>query len=125
QLLGMEGVAIRALVDPTNQRWVRVRPEDPPQQVGEVGAIEAGELDPFPAATPLQFRQERHERLTTIELVAAVGQQDEDSLAVQVADEEAEQLETGSIGPVGILDDQDDGSLAGKPVHEEEQLLEE
>ena len=45
-----------------------------------------------------------------VEVVASIGAQDQEPLVADVPDEEPEQVATGPVGPMEILEDQDEWS---------------
>ena len=63
--------------------------------------------------------------MAPVELVAAIGRNEGDRDPAQVVDEEAQQFQRRTIGPVEVLQEQHDGPHAAEPAEEQEQVLEE
>jgi hypothetical protein len=74
QLLGEEGIALRAIVDPLEQPDVGWCSEDAGHHVGEVGALEAVDLEAFSPTASVQPGQERPQGMAAVQLVGPVGQ---------------------------------------------------
>src|SRR6266545_3927824 len=62
--------------------------------------------------------------MPAVQLVGAVGEHQQQTGAAQSADQEAEQVAGGLVGPVQVLHHQDCGPLGGDPLHQVEQELE-
>ncbi len=58
---------------------------------------------------PFGLGQPAGQRMTPMELVGPEGPDDQQPLVAGVAGEEREQVAGGAIGPVEVLDDQQDG----------------
>ena len=99
-----------------------------PDQVGEqlrqLVALQPRELDPARALRPLELGQQRAQRMAAVQLVGAVGGDDEDRLVGQRGGQEAQERPRGRVGPVQVLDHEQDGRLAGQRVEQREQRLE-
>jgi len=123
QLLGEERVALGAGQDLAEQGRRGRLVQDPGQQLGQVAAAQALQLDTLGPAAAVQLGQERAQRVAAVQLVAAVGQHQGDP-AAQVADQEPEQVAGGLVGPVQVLDHQQHRAALGQPVQHPEQQLE-
>jgi hypothetical protein len=123
QLLGEEGVALRAGLDLVDQRRVGRLAEDAGQQLGQLAAVQPSELQALGPAAALQLRQERPQRVAAVQLVAAVGQHQRHP-AAKVPDQEAEQVAGGPVGPVQVLHHQQDTAVGGQAVQHPQQQLE-
>ena len=72
QLLGIEGIAFRSGHDSPDQVIVRGGAQDGPHLLGQLGAIEAHELDERRTPGALLLRHERCQRMPRMELVPAI-----------------------------------------------------
>nr|BFE85886.1 hypothetical protein GCM10020093_084870 [Planobispora longispora] len=63
--------------------------------------------------------------MLAVQVVGAVGEDHQDRRGAQVAAEEGDQVAAGAVGPVDVLDDQQDGTVLGQALQEVEDLLEE
>ena len=123
QLLGKERVALGAAPDPLHQAVVRPGPEDAGQQVGHVDPVEAGQLQPVGPPAAVQLGQERPQRVAAVELVGAVGQ-DQQQARLEVAVEEGQQVEGRAVGPVEVLDHHHGRGPVGQALQQGQQCLE-
>ena len=124
QLLGEERVAVGALQQPPGQLALGRRAEDPGELLGQLGRAEALQLDPLDAAGTLLRGQERAQRMAPVQLVAAIGGDQQQRLAAQVADQEREQVAGRAVGPVQVLDGDDQRRELAQPRERAEQQLE-
>ena len=62
--------------------------------------------------------------MAAVQLVGAVGDRDDQPLSAPVADQEAQEVTRGGIGPVRVLDDEDERLLGAQPAQQHEQQLE-
>ena len=56
--------------------------------------------------------------MAAVQLVAAIGADDQQALVAQAAQQRGQELERGAIGPVQVLDDEQDGQLGGQPIEQ-------
>ena len=73
----------------------------------------------------LLLGQERAQRMGAMQLVAAVGADQQQALVAQAPYQRGEELERRAVGPVQVLDGEDDGRLGGQPVQQRAQQAEE
>jgi hypothetical protein len=123
QLLGEEGVALRAAVDLLDELVVRSRPEDAGQQVGDLATVEAAQLQALGPAAAVQLGQERPQRVAAVQLVGPVGQHQEQA-GLEVAVQEGEHVQGRAVGPVQVLHDQHGRGPVGETLQQGEQRLE-
>jgi hypothetical protein len=123
QLLGEEGVALGAGQDVADQPRRGPVAEDPGDQVGQLAPGQAGQLDLLGPAGPLQLGQEGPQRVAAVQLVGAVGE-DQGHAGPEVAHQVSEQVAGGPVGPVQVLDHQQDGTAGGQAVEDPEEQLE-
>ena len=91
---------------------------------GELGPIEAPELEAFRATAALLLGEERQQRVAPVELVGAIGRDEDDRALPQIASEKAEQLEGRPVGPMDVLDHDEQRRSRREPLEEEEDVLE-
>ena len=121
ELLGVEGVALRARVQPLDQLGIGLVVEDPDQLVGHLVAREPLERHPLDAGRALELGEDGAQRVAAVELVRPVRGEQEERLGPRVADEEDEEVARGGVGPMEVLDHQRDGAEA---VEQRQQSLE-
>ena len=124
QLLGEQRVALRARPQPADEVALRRRPEDVGELLGELGLGERPQLDAPRARLALQLGQQRPQRVAAMQLVGAVAQQHEQALRADRAREEGEERARGAVGPVQVLDEQDEGLRLREGVQQCQQRLE-
>ena len=124
ELLGEERVALGAREDSVEQRLGRSFAEDSRQLFARLGARQAIERQPPRAGGGRHVGEEAAQALVAIDLVAAVRRDDEDALVAQPAREVGQQLERRAIGPVDVLDDEQDrrGRRCGGEAVEDERV---
>ncbi len=86
-------------------------------------AAQPGQFEPLGPAAALQLAKERPQRMAAAQLIRAVGQQQRHASA-QVADQEAQQVAGGLVGPVQVLDHQQQRAALSEAVQYPEQQLE-
>ena len=62
--------------------------------------------------------------MTPVEIVAAIGTDEHDLRVLQVAGEEHEEIEGRPVGPVQVLDDEQQRDLGAEPFDDTEEMLE-
>jgi hypothetical protein len=108
QLLGEERVALRAGEDRLGERLRRAALEDALELGERLGGSEASELHALDARPARGLGQEVAQRPAAVDLVAAIGGDEQQALVAQAADEEGQEVEGGAIGPVDVLEGEDD-----------------
>ena len=124
QLLREQRVAARALPQPVQQLGVGRFAEDVGQLVGQLVVRERIERHAVGARVALQLGEQRPQRVPAVQLVGAVGADDEHPLGDQAVGEERQRRAGRAVGPVQVLDDQDHGLLARQRVEQRQQPLE-
>ena len=125
QLLGEERVALAAGVEAVDEAVVGCLAEDVLQRRGQLVAAQRLERDAVDLGIALDLGQQRAQRMAAVELVDAVGQDDEHPLAAERAGEERDEGAGRGVGPVEVLEHEDDRRLAAEAVEEAEHGLEE
>ena len=80
--------------------------------LGDLGLLEGGQRDQLRDARAAPRLQERRQWVAAVELVAAVGDEDERARIREAARDVVEQLPRGRIGPVNVLQDEEQAALA-------------
>ncbi len=123
QLFGEERVALRAGVDVVDQPGGRVGAEQAGELLGQLGAGEAGQLQPLDPAVACQLAEQPAQRVQAVQLVAAEGQQQQHPHRAQVGGEEGDQVAGGAVRPVQVLHDQQQRRGRGQPLDHAQQQL--
>lgn len=113
ELRGVVGVALGALVDPPQGRGVGVVPGQGAQEPPHLVHVEGVEDDAAHRREAGQLGQDRAQRVPAVQVVGADGGDDQQALPAQPAQQEGQQAEAGAVGPVQVLEDQQDLVLAG------------
>ena len=118
QFLDEEGVALGALEDPVDGVLLGSAAVDPGDLGAHLRAGEAGQFDAADRAHPVDLGEEGAQRVAAVDVVRAVGRHQEDACVVQGLQEVGEQLAGGAVGPVEVLDDDDEGAVGGEALQE-------
>lgn len=134
QLLRIEGVALGPLDDPPHGRVRQRLLAQGTHQPGHLGVGHRPQLQPFHGGQPHQLRQQRAQRMTSMEVVRAVRREHREPVAGRAArrplehapaEQEPQQIPRGLVGPVQVLQDEQQGSELGdsgqQPGHPLEQ----
>ena len=122
QLLGEERVALGTGENALDQRHRRHRAQDRRHLRGRLGPAQPAQLQAL-AAGAAELGQEGAEP-RALRLVAAVSDHQHDPLAAQVAGQEGQQVPGRPVGPVHVLDHQDQGGLVGEGTEQADEELE-
>jgi len=118
QLLDEEGVAIRSSMDPIGQVARGRRTQDRLEHLAGVSRIEPLQVHPFDPAAAVELGEPREERVPPVQLVRAEGHDQNDPIRSDVADEERDGLPGRHIGPMQVLDDEDDRGDLGQAMEQ-------
>ncbi len=99
--------------------------EDVGELVGELVTVEALELDPRGAAGRLELGEQRPQRVAAVQLVGAIGGDDEHPLAAQVARQVDEERPGRAVGPVQVLDPEKQRARPRRGGEQREERVEE
>ena len=107
QLLGEERVALAAGEQAVQQRAVGRGAEDIGQSLAQLGAIEWLEQDAARPLEALELGEQRAQGMAAMQLVGAIGQDHAHALLAQGAGEEHGEGTGRAVGPVHVLQDED------------------
>ena len=124
QLLDVQRVAVGACQQPIDQVRGGGLAEDVGQRLRELRAVERLELEPAAGVEPAELGQKRPHRVASVQLVAAVAEQQQDPLVDQAACEEGDERPRRAVGPVHVLEHQHQRLANAQQVQELEQALE-
>ena len=124
ELLGEERVPVGPRVDRLDEARLDLVSVDRPELRGELGSVEATQVQPLDPAGAVELGEERQQRVAAVQLVRPVGHEEHDAGVAQVPDEEREQVAGRPVGPVQVLDDEEDRRPFGEPLQQREDVLE-
>ena len=124
QLFGEKRVSLAAHIQAVDEVVLRCRSQNVLQQPAEFVAGQRDELDTAGLRRTLELGKERPKRMAPMHLVRAIGRDDEDPLAPQVASQEREECARRAVGPMDVLEPQEQRLVASQPVDEPDQRLE-
>ena len=125
QFLDEERVALRAAEDAVHQLVVGGAGAEDAGQLGrDLAAAEPRQLQPLDGAQPFEFGEEGAQRVAAVQVVGAVGGDQQHPRAVQGAHQEGEQFPGGAVGPVQVLDGEHEGTFRAEPFEHPRGVLE-
>ena len=124
QLLGEQRVALRAREQPVEQILARLGAEDVGELLGQLVARQPVQLDAAGARVALELGEQRPQRMAAVQLVRAVGGDDQHALAAQRRGEIDEERARRAVGPVQVLDRHQQAVLAGQKLQQLQQRVE-
>jgi hypothetical protein len=124
QLLDEEGIAVRPALDPVDELRGRVGAVDRGDEAGGLLAAEPFEVDPLEPTRPGDLGEPGQERVAAVDLVGPVGQAQRDTVGGEVRNEERDRVTGRRVGPVEVLDHEQERPIAGDPLEHPEQGLE-
>ena len=98
--------------------------EDVAQRGGQLVARERRELDAAHARVALQLGHQRAERMAAVQLVEPVGGDDEQALVAEAAREVGEERASGAVGPVQVLEHEQQRRALAELAQQRERRLE-
>lgn len=84
----------------------------------DLGAAEAAEFDAADRAEAVEFGQQGAQGVAAVDVVGAVGGDDDEAAAAQGAEEVGQQVAGGGVGPVQVFERDDDGAVGGDALQE-------
>lgn len=97
----------------------------PAELVSDLGAVEAGQFDAADRAEAVEFGEEGAQRVAAVDVVGAVGGEDDEAAGAQRAQEVGEEVAGGGVRPVQVLQDEDDRPVGGEAFQEADGEFEE
>ena len=114
ELLDEEGVPLGAL-DHRADLPLREGPRgDAVDQLADRGVGQRLELEPVQVPEPRPVRQRGAQRVAPVQVVTAVGGDDGDGATEAPGEQQGQQVAGGLVGPVDVLDHDEDGAHAGE-----------
>ncbi len=110
--------------DGVDQGRARGRAGDAGQQLDELATLEPRQVDALDARLALGLGQPRRQRMAAMQFVAPEGRDHEQSLVAGVAGQEGEQVAGRTVGPVQVLDDEQDRVRLAEPAEQPQGALE-
>ena len=111
ELLGEEGVALGALGHALDEVVGEVGP-GPADDAAQVGLGQGAELDAGQAGQARPHGERPGERVAAVHVVAAVGDEQADAGGKATGEEQGQQVAGGLVGPVHVLDDDEERAAA-------------
>ncbi len=124
QRLGEQRIPPAAPPHRVEHRRRRRPPQDPLQLRTHLPPRKPPQLQPGHPVHPLQPGQQRPQRVGPVQVVGPERHHRQNRGLPQVADQEAQQVTGGRVGPVHVLDDQQHRLPLGQPLEQREQQLE-
>ena len=112
QLLGEQRVALAARPQAVDEVVAGRVAEDVGELLGELRARQRAEVDAPRARAALELGEQRAQRVAAVQLVGAVGGDEQHALAGQAARQEDQARARRAVGPVQVLDDEQHRRLA-------------
>ncbi len=130
QLLDVEGVALRTLHDAFDvvvvllAEGLALAADHLLDQAAHGAGRERVELHPLDPGEADPLGHALAQRVAPVHLVGAEGHHDQAAALEAAGEQEADQVARAGVGPVGVLDDEDDGSEGGEVLDEDVHRLE-
>lgn len=118
ELLDEEGVAVGAFEDVVDLGGVGFGGEDAGDLTADLVTGEAGEFEALDGAQPVEFGEQGAQRMTAVDVVGAVGGEDDETAGAQGAQQIGQQMAGGGVGPVQVLQGDHDRALGGNVFQE-------
>ena len=124
EFLGEERIALGAFPDGRRDTRLDVGAKDRGKLAHDLVPIESCELDAVDPRDPFDLCQPAQQWMTTVELVAPEGRDEQQPLVADVSNEEGQELARRVVGPVQVLDYEHDRPLCSEsPKQVEERLV--
>jgi hypothetical protein len=118
EFLDEEGVAVGAGEDPVDEGRGGLGVEDPGDLGADLGAGEPGELQAPHGAHPVEFGEEGPQRVAAVDVVGAVGGEDDEPAAGERAQQITEEFAGRAVGPVQVLQGDDERAVLREPLQQ-------
>jgi hypothetical protein len=116
QLADEVGIALGLVVDGGDEVGRRIGPGHPGDEAADVAAVEAGQRQVHGCRLPEQLGQGAAQRMPPIDLHVAVGADDQQARVGQLPGDKAEQQQARPVGPVQVVEDEDQPTTRGRRV---------
>jgi hypothetical protein len=123
-LLDEERVALGAVEDELDERRGRRVAADRRQLLPYLLVREAAQLQPLDRADALELGERLAQRMAALQLVGAVGEDEQHADVAQRAHQERHEVARPLVRPVKVLDEQRDRALGGQATEHPERQLE-
>ncbi len=124
EFLGEERVPVGAPDDGVDKGRAGRCAGDGGQQFDEFATLEPLQVDALDARLALGLGQPRCQRMAAMQFVTAEGRDHEKSLVACIPRQEGEQVTGRTVGPVHVLDDEQDGIRLTEPAEQPQRPLE-
>ncbi len=124
QLLGEEHVPVGTEKRSLDQVGRRLPADDRRDELADLVAVEAREIDALDVAGAVELGEQRAQRMTAMQVVRPVRPHQHDGGAAEAACEVREELAGRTIGPVQVFEYQQGRDPFRQPLEHPEQLLE-
>ena len=124
QLLDEEGVAIGSGEDGLHHALPRGDAEDRRGELADLVEVEAAELQVPDGPHPLPADHEGTERMPPVQLVGPVRHEERDRHAAECLDEVRGEVEGGAVGPVQVLEDDEQRLIGSEALEQAQHRLE-
>jgi hypothetical protein len=106
ELLGVVGVALGAVEDPSHGHLVDRRSVQGGEVVAHLGGVERQQVEPLGDRKPHELRQQRPQRVPAVQVVGAVTADEEKSLLTHPSEQEGDEVTRRLVGPMQVLEHQ-------------------
>lgn len=86
--------------------------------MADLGAVEAGQFDATDRAEAVEFGEEGAQRVAAVDVVGAIGGEDDETAGAQGAQQVGEEVAGGGVGPMQVLQGEDDRAVGGEAFQE-------
>ena len=125
QLLDVERVPIGPRQQSIDDAGRRGLVEEARRLLGDLVAVEPGELDPIDMVLAFELGEEGQVADGFPSLVGPRGQEQEHRIVAKRSGQEPNQVTRRALGPLDVLDDEHEQALPGEPLEDPEEQLEE
>lgn len=125
EFLDEEGVAVGTAEDPVDHARGGLGVEDAGHLGADLAAVEPGQLQAHHGTHPVELGEEGPQRVAAVDVVGAVGGQDDEPAAGERAQQVAEEFAGRAVGPVQVLEGDDERALLRQPFQQPRGELEE
>ena len=125
ELLDVERQPVGPLNHAVDDLSRRLVPEDRGRLLDDLQAIERGHVEPLNPGRSLKLREQPHQRVSPMQLVASNGAHDQEAFVADVAEQEAQQIPGRAVRPVEVLEHQQHRRHRGQSPDDVDDRIEE